>query len=118
MLTQFSQDYVSTIGIDFGVKGYSRKTREDIKVNFWDVGGDAVYFEIRNEFYRDTHGAFLAFDVGDRKTFETIQKWIDEFKQFATQMPVLSLVGNKIDMPGRQVSRKEAEDAAQTIGAR
>lgn len=30
-------------------------------MNFWDVAGDAVYFEIRNEFYKDTNGVGLVF---------------------------------------------------------
>ena len=25
-----------------------------VKVNFWDVAGDPVYLEVRNEFYKDT----------------------------------------------------------------
>jgi len=34
-----------------------------VKINFWDVAGDPVYFEVRNEFYRETHGvnAFYKF---------------------------------------------------------
>jgi GTPase SAR1 family protein len=27
-----------------------------VKVNFWDVAGDPVYYEVRNEFYKDTQG--------------------------------------------------------------
>ena len=29
---------------------------ESVKINFWDVAGDPSYYEVRNEFYRDTHG--------------------------------------------------------------
>jgi len=30
-----------------------------VKINFWDVAGDPLYFEVRNEFYRDTHGVTI-----------------------------------------------------------
>lgn len=70
---RFLEEYVATIGIDFGVKSFQTHLEEGIlavvsrrhltcsssgaivKINFWDVGGDAIYFDIRNEFYKDIH---------------------------------------------------------------
>lgn len=48
--------------MDYGVKKISlpsktaTSTTTDIKVNFWDLAGHPTFFDIRNEFYKDTQG--------------------------------------------------------------
>jgi GTPase SAR1 family protein len=56
---KFVPRYISTIGVDFGVKPVVIDGLE-IKVNFWDFSGHPEFFEVRNEFYKDTQGKWLA----------------------------------------------------------
>ncbi|KAJ3417590.1 DnaJ sub C member 27 [Chytridiales sp. JEL 0842] len=109
---RFIPEYISTIGIDYGVKTIHIEDLE-VKVNFWDVAGDAVYFEIRNEFYKDTHGAILVYDTSSRKSFDALDKWVDELLNFYTHEVVIYLVANKIDVTPRVVSTKEGEAYAE-----
>eukprot|EP00842_Homolaphlyctis_polyrhiza_P002401 jgi/Hompol1/3161/HPOL_006375-RA len=115
--SRFVPEYVATIGIDYGVKTVKYDV-EEIKVNFWDVGGDAVYFDVRNEFYKDTHGVMLVMDVSTHSSLEHIEKWIAELKGYANSNVVLFLVANKIDIIPRMVSTVEGEAMAQNIGAK
>ena len=51
--------YVSTIGVDFGVKEIALDTqRPHYKVNFFDLSGHPDFFEVRNEFYKDSQGVW------------------------------------------------------------
>ena len=50
---KFITKYISTIGIDFGVKAVEIDG-EEVRVNFWDLSGHPEFFEVRNEFYKDT----------------------------------------------------------------
>lgn len=34
--------------------------------------------QVRNEFYKDTQGAILVYDVGDRGSFEALDYWMEE----------------------------------------
>ena len=54
-LAQFVSKYISTIGIDYGVKPVS-VNGESVRINFWDLSGHPDFFEIRNEFYKDSQG--------------------------------------------------------------
>ena len=45
--------YISTIGIDFGVKAVEVQGA-NVKVNFWDLSGRAEFKQVRNEFYENT----------------------------------------------------------------
>ena len=50
--------YISTIGVDYGVKGIDL-AGEEVKANFWDLSGAKEYLEVRNEFYKDAQGCLL-----------------------------------------------------------
>ena len=69
--------YISTIGVDYGVKPVSVAGRE-VRVNFWDLSGRPEFFDVRNEFYKDTQGAVLVYDVGNRDSFEELEDFLAE----------------------------------------
>ena len=37
--------------------------------------------KVRNEFYKDTQGAMLVYDVGNRGSFEALDRWFEEIKK-------------------------------------
>ena len=37
--------------------------------------GNPLFYDVRNEFYRDAHGILLVFDVSDRSSFESLTRW-------------------------------------------
>jgi GTPase SAR1 family protein len=57
--------------LDYGVKPL-KLGEYDVRVNLWDMAGSPEYLEVRNEFYKDAQGVVLAFDVGDRGSFERL----------------------------------------------
>jgi small GTP-binding protein len=88
-----------------------------VKINFWDVAGEDEYYDIRNEFYKDTNGAFLVFDVSDKESFDNLKKWIKEFREFASDDICLVVVGNKIDKD-RVVSKADGIQVARELNAK
>ncbi|KAA3681367.1 DnaJ subfamily C member 27 [Paragonimus westermani] len=85
---------------------------QSVKINIFDMAGDAVFFEVRNEFYEDSTGAILVFDVTKYPTFESLDLWIKEVTSGVgnTQADdmVICVFGNKVDQPTRCVSYYEA----------
>ena len=47
----FPNQYMTTIGIDFGVTKVKVKER-DLKINIFDMAGHPVFYDVRNEFYK------------------------------------------------------------------
>ena len=94
--SRFIPEYISTIGIDYGVKTIDFNNNI-VKINFWDVAGDPIYYDTRSEFYKDTTIALLIFDCNVAKSFEGLDKWIEEIKKCG-QVPVIFLVCCKIDL--------------------
>ncbi|KAJ3182895.1 DnaJ sub C member 27 [Gaertneriomyces sp. JEL0708] len=112
---KFIQDYIATIGIDYGVKTVSVDD-EEVKVNFWDVAGDPVYFEIRNEFYKDTHVVILVYDVCNQSSFDSLNRWMDELRNYCPSEPLIFLVATKTDKENRKVTREQGEQVAKKMG--
>ena len=70
--------------------------RAEIKANFWDLSGHPEFFEVRNEFYKDTQGCILVFDVTSRKSFESMEGWIAEATRYGLKSCPLLVCGNKV----------------------
>jgi DnaJ homolog subfamily C member 27 len=105
---KFVQKHIPTIGIDYGVKPAIVRGRE-CRINFFDMSGDPVYFHIRNEFYKDSMGALLVFDMSERTSFENLDRWLKECADYSQQnrLPIV-LVGSKSDLK-KAVSVDEAQ---------
>lgn len=112
---RFVQKYLQTIGIDYGVTRVNSIKDYDIKCNIFDMSGHPIFYEVRNEFYKDTQGALLVFDVNDKQSFDSLDEWITEVKQELGDSNADNIVfvvcGNKIDKQGgkRMVSESDAK---------
>lgn len=106
---RFVSKYMATIGIDYGVTRLRIKNY-DIRMNIFDFSGHPLFYEVRNEFYRDVQGVLLVFDLSNRRSFETLDYWLNEMKkELNTKFSsvLVFVVGNKTDSK-RTVDENEA----------
>ena len=113
---KFVPRYITTIGIDFGVKPV-QVGGVPTRVNFWDLAGGNEYYDIRNEFYRDAQGAVLVYDVHERATFDSLARWMEESARHGVRDLVLAVCANKADGQGRAVGEEEGRRWAAEHGA-
>lgn len=62
------------------------------------------------QFYRNSLGAFVVFDLTDKYSFEQVEGWIQEIKDNCAEEIPITLVGNKMDLAEREI---QEEDVAQ-----
>ncbi|KAH8388415.1 hypothetical protein KR093_005970 [Drosophila rubida] len=84
-----------------------------VTLQIWDMAGQEQCRTLGPAFYRGADCCILVFDVTDRKSFQNLNSWWDTFFSLAdtknpNQFPII-VVGNKIDLENRQVSKIEAE---------
>lgn len=58
----------------------------------------------------------MVFDVTNRDSFEKCQQWVTELHEKALPEILISIVGNKVDLDGHQVTREEAESYCKKLG--
>lgn len=112
--SRFVSKYISTIGVDYGVKPHTVEGQQ-VRVNFWDLSGHPEFFEIRNEFYKDTQGLVLVYDASDANSFEDVAAYLQEARKFGVKSVPSVLCANKVDLR-RQVSEDEGREFAAAHG--
>lgn len=117
----FERDYKTTIGSQFAVKlthisPPDSEYATGIKIQAWDVAGQARFKAVRKMYYSGAAGIILVFDVTRRRSFTELSKWVQEADEsIGTRVPFLC-VGNKTDLPDRAVPSDEAKKWAEDNG--
>ena len=107
---EFQSAYDATIGVDFWPKKINFRGNE-ITLQIWDTAGQERYRVLIPSYVLNSSIVFIVFDITNRKTFESIPKWIELIKSI--EKNILVLIGNKEDLKEkREVEKKEGEDLA------
>lgn len=114
---QLPHAIIPTIGIEFATKTVTLRDGGMIKTQIWDTAGQEKYRSITSAHYRKAVGAFLVYDITKEKSFESVQRWLQEIRLHADRDIVLMLVGNKLDLANnspsqRRVTTQEAANFA------
>ncbi|CAL5978584.1 Rab1a [Hexamita inflata] len=115
----FYTEYISTIGVDYRIKTLKvphEGSTVSVKLQCWDTAGQEKFDNIVQSYYRGSHGIMLVFDVTNRESFDSLQKWLTKAETCAGNEVVKLLIGAKTDLEGRQVSADEAKNYASSVG--
>ncbi len=84
-----------------------------IRVKIWDTAGQEQFKSLTRNFYKNSHGVLICYDVTNRKSFEKIKEWVDSIADNASANIKIVLVGNKIDLT-RDVTTDEGKKLAES----
>lgn len=112
----FSDNYISTIGVDFKIKTIEIEGKT-VKMQVWDTAGQERFRTITASYYRGSNGVIIVYDVTDRESFEHVDFWMKEVDRLASPDVCRLLVGNKTDLTDkRAVTKEEGEALAAKYG--
>ena len=113
---QFLEESKATIGVEFGSKLFNHEGHK-IKAQIWDTAGQEKYKAITGAYYKGSKGALVVYDITQKKTFENIEKWVNDLKAAGDPKITIILIGNKNDLDDkRQVSKDQGEEKARSFG--
>lgn len=102
----FKMDTTSTIGVDFRIVSFEMESKL-AKMQIWDTCGSERFKSITSSFIKSCSVFVLVFDLTKKKSFLNLENWMKMIKE-NIHPKLLCLVGNKSDLPGREVSQEEA----------
>ena len=119
----FTGEYLKTIGADFASKVVEMTDEggEGIKSIFqiWDLAGQLEFKEVRASFYGGSQCVLLVFDLTRKDTMDKLKDWILEAaKNSGGTIKAFALIGNKCDLPEREVTEEEGLEFAQYLSER
>lgn len=111
----FSANLATTVGIDYKLKKVKLEDLE-IKLQIWDTAGQEKYRALAQNYYKNSMGVLLVFDLTDANSFENVRNWVRQIKNHAGENICKLLIANKADMKDdRKVSEEEIKELAQDI---
>ena len=85
------------------------------QLHVWDTLGQEKFKAVAPLFFRKAVGAFLVYDCTDRKSFEAVDEWYTDISaNLDGNRIVVMLLGNKCDLPEREVQYNEAMEYARS----
>eukprot|EP01015_Nassula_variabilis_P032264 TRINITY_DN7475_c0_g3_i1.p3 TRINITY_DN7475_c0_g3~~TRINITY_DN7475_c0_g3_i1.p3 ORF type:complete len:115 (-),score=29.27 TRINITY_DN7475_c0_g3_i1:60-404(-) len=93
----FDSEFKATVGVEFGAKEYKVQGKL-INAQIWDTAGQERFRAITAAYYKGAQGAIVVYDITRKSTFGLLDKWIDDFRAYAGEEPVILIIGNKCDL--------------------
>ena len=110
----FSQEYLSTLGVDYKHKKIKLKNGKDVRLRIFDTAGQERYRAVSASFIKKADGVILIYDISDLDSFKAVDNWIKSIRETGKEKLPIVLVGNKCDLSDdeRKISLKEGQDKA------
>ena len=113
---RYTTDYRATIGINILFHEFEFFGNK-IGVSLYDLGAQKYFKRFRKVYYLGAQAAFIVFDLTNRETFENVNSWYQELKQFTAGQDIpIVIVGNKTDLvEDRKVYYQEGAKLANNL---
>ena len=104
----FTYDNTPTIGVDFYTID-KNLNGSNIRINIADTAGQEHYDSLVKLYFKNNAICYIIYDVCNKKSFKSVQKWINKFKTHSSNPQAqIVVIANKIDNKNkRKVSYEE-----------
>ena len=113
----FTLEYNCTVGVEFRIKTIVLDELTSVDLKIWDTCGEEKFRAITRQYYRDSDGVLLIFDLTNKRSFEKLDFWLEDLSNSCSGEPIVILIGNKNDLKdSREVNKEEALKFAKLKG--
>ena len=69
---------MSTVMVGYNNKKLKIDPYTEVEMKIWDTAGQEKYRSMTRGYLRDSNGIFIVFDLSKKKSFDSLQSWLDE----------------------------------------
>lgn len=69
--------------MEFATQHVQLSNNTQVRAQIWDTAGQERYRAITNAYYRQAIGVLLVYDITNRGSFISLEKWISEVREHA-----------------------------------
>ena len=104
----FKENYSCTIQAEKKMKIINEDENTSLRLNIWDTMGQEKYKSVTRQYYHDSDGAIIVFDLTKRETFDNVKNWINDLRSYGSEDTNIIILGNKSDEKNkREISEEE-----------
>jgi small GTP-binding protein len=105
---------ISTVSVAYNHKKLKVDPFTEVHMKIWDTAGQEKYRSMTRGYLRGANGIFLVFDLGLKKSFDSLNSWLNEIKSSdVDENCVKMLIGNKYDFKEKEINEEEAKKFAE-----
>ena len=108
---EFQNTYLSTIGVEFKSKEIHINNNTCARLKIWDTCGQEKFRAITRQYFKNSEGVFVVFDLTNKETIKKLDIWMKDIKDNIDNDYFIFLMGNKSDIKDRDLTI--AEEAKQ-----
>jgi small GTP-binding protein len=108
---EFQNTYLSTIGVEFKSKEIHINNNTCARLKIWDTCGQEKFRAITRQYFKNSEGVFVVFDLTNKETIKKLDIWMKDIKDNIDNDYFIFLIGNKSDVKDRDLTI--AEEAKQ-----
>ena len=112
----YEENVKCTVNADFKIKSISISSNIGAELTVWDTCGQERFRAMTRQYFKDAHGVVLVYDVSDLESYNNLSVWMKEIKTNSNRDPEIVLVGNKIDVENRKVTKETGMKFAEKNG--
>ena len=109
---RFTEEYNSTVGIEFKDKIVYINNKKKIRLQIWDSAGQERFKSLTKNYFRCCYAALFIFDVTNKDSFNNIKNWLELYNDISDKKSEKILIGNKNDMKNKVVQAEVAKEFA------
>ena len=109
---RFTEDYITTIGVDWLKKDVVIKDMINVSLVVWDVAGQSKYASFKEMYYSGSDFIIIVFDITNERSYRNIRRWMEDVQQILGEEIDLAIFANKADLEDQRkiMSYEEYED--------
>ena len=104
---EFQSVYSSTIGVEFKLKDIYINNNNCARLKIWDTCGQEKFRAITRQYFKNSNGVFIVFDLTNKDTIKRLNVWLKDIKDNVDNDFFIFLIGNKLDIKNRDISISE-----------
>ena len=115
---KFNENETPSISSNF-IKKYIEIDSKKYLINIWDTAGQEKYKHLAKLFFQGSDIVILVYDISSKETFNSLEYWYKETKEYINNKFIYGIVGNKKDLYLKEeVPEKEGRKYAESKGAK
>ena len=112
----FVVNHLTTIAIDFKMR-VVEVDGVKLKMQIWDTAGQERFDTLTTSFFKSAQGIMVCYSITDENSFQSVNKWIRQIRNYAPKDVKVIMLGNKSDLPNdRKVRTQTAKEVADQFG--
>lgn len=103
----------ATINASYHTKKIMVDAFSEADLNIWDTAGQERFRSTTKNYFHDSNGILIVFDLTDEKSFKDLDCWMEEVTDSAPEKCAKILVGNKTDLENKKITYENAKKYAE-----